>query len=158
MWYIIIVLHLPSLIDNVIYSDSDETSTIYPPWALQYDFASENVTLLSSASRYHLRFDSLFHGEGQSPFTVLSDYKNCFISHCNNFLSLNIFYNSAVISEEHALTANYLPQIDKCKSNAETTRLSFWATMIFTICNCTNIDYRWWTKHLVQVFKENGSE
>ena len=73
MLYNIIGLHLPSLIDNVIYSDSDETSTIYPPWALQYDFASENVTLLSSASRYHLRFDSFFHGEGQWPFTVLLD-------------------------------------------------------------------------------------
>ena len=73
MWYNIILLYLPSLIDNVIYSDSDETSTIYPPWALQYDFASENASLLSSASRYHLRFDSFFHGEGQWAFTILSD-------------------------------------------------------------------------------------
>ena len=83
---------------------------------------------------------------------------NCFISHCKIFWSLNLFYNSAVISKDHALTAKYLPQINKCKSNTDATKLSFWVTMIFTICNCTNIDYWWWTKHSVQVFEENGSE
>ena len=56
--------NIPSFIDNVMYSDSDVISTIYPPLSLQYDFAAAKLALLSSANRYHLLFAIFFQGGG----------------------------------------------------------------------------------------------
>ena len=62
---------LPNFIDKVMYSDSEEISTMYPPFSSQYDFAFANVILLSSASKYHLRFDNFFQGNGHWLFTAI---------------------------------------------------------------------------------------
>lgn len=54
-----------------MYSDSEVTSTIYPPFSLQYNLASAKVARLSSANKYHFPFAIFFHGKGQEQFATI---------------------------------------------------------------------------------------